>query len=188
MSMLVERKGLLGKVESFLTDWRAGRHEPAIATLMAAIDATAKKRYPGMRVGERFQKFLAEEVGRALGGKYITARNDLTYEKNGKERSVGDQFGAIYHLCRCYVLHEESYSDKIEFEITGDLSTVRICHENGKIILNDGFVNAMFHAVIYAEENKDIFTKEIRRRRLAPIGQGRPEKGAGGDHPSHEGP
>ena len=163
--MLIERKGLVGKIESVLTDYRAGRYETAIATLMTAIDATAAKRYPDMKVGERFQKFLAEEVGRVLGGQYIRARNDLTYIRDGKERPVGDQFGAIYHLCRCCVLHEESFSEKIEFEVTGDLNTVSIRHDrdSGKIILNDGFINAMFKTVVCADENSDIFTDDVLR-------------------------
>lgn len=164
--MLIKRKGILGKIESCLNDFRNGRHETAIATLMTAIDATAAKRYPDMPNGKRFQKFLHEEVGRVLGGKYIRLGNKLT---NKKGKPVGDQFGAIYHLCRCYVLHEESISDKIEFELTGDERIVEIKQRDGKLVLNYGFLNTMFHAVITANENKHIFTEQVIKTQLKPI-------------------
>ena len=165
--MFIKREGLVGKIASCMSDFRSGRHEAGIATLMAAIDATAAKRYPTMKVGDRFQKFLAEEVGKVLGGIYLSLQNDLT-DKRGKP--VGDHFGAIYHLCRCFVLHEESYSEKIEFEIMGQKG-VRIECREGKLIFNEGFLEAMFHAVLYAPENRDVFTEEVVKTTLAPLGR-----------------
>jgi hypothetical protein len=166
--MFIAREGILGRTITAMSEFTAGRHESGLASLMTVIDATAKKRYPKLGNADRFKKFLGEEIGKQLGGIFISLKNDL---KSDTGRPVGDHIGAIYHLCRCFVLHETELSSQIEFELDGS-DDVRIRCEGGKVIFNEGFVNKMLHAVLYAPENAHVFTAEVIETRLRPLARG----------------
>src|SRR5688572_6506986 len=70
--MFIAREGILGRTITAMSEFKARRHESGLASLMTVIDATAKKRYPKLGNADRFKKFLGEEIGKQLGGIFIS--------------------------------------------------------------------------------------------------------------------
>ncbi len=97
------------RVKECIDKVNIGDFENALIQLSIAFDATAKREYPKLKVGERFKKFLRDNQD------IITF---FTFATNMFIDCVFDGYtleDIIYHVLRCGLLHEGSIPDEIEF-------------------------------------------------------------------------
>ena len=130
-----------------------GRREGALLSVLVAIAATARKRYP-RPLGDRqsFTQFVGEEMQTitkgATGGCSIKEFN-INYL--GKIMPLED---LLYEVVRCNLAHEGELPDSIVFEPGAGL---KVNVEPHKITFSDGLLNGLCFAVTQAPENSGIF-------------------------------
>jgi hypothetical protein len=145
-----------------------GRYEGALTSLLIAVAATARKRFPKgvtpsianpkkkMGDGESFETFVAQQ------NREITDVNTFSVEFEGRKTSLG---GVLYSLLRCYLLHEGELSPKVEFvpdSLRGALSIVNDSGPPEKLIFSQSLVIFLADMVSRAAENADL-SPEIRK-------------------------
>jgi hypothetical protein len=124
-----------------------GRKEGALLSVLVAISATARKRYPRMikNDGDSFQSFLSEELPRIIriGQFNIKYRNEMVRLEQ-----------LLYSYIRCNLAHEAVLPQDIHFE-PGDSLKVNV--QDDRITFSDHLIDILATAVIQAPENLDEF-------------------------------
>ena len=127
--------------------YKNGRKEGALLSILVALAATSRKRYPKVVKKDRdaFTIFLGEELTKRIRvGKF-------TVKFRNKMILLQDLF---YEFVRCELAHEAQVPEDIKFT-KGDMLHVEV--DEKKIILSERFFNILFDIVIKAEENKEEF-------------------------------
>lgn len=115
--------------------------EGALLNLFPAIDATAKLRYPKMKVGERFKQFLNDQETFI----YFTATRNSMKNITVQGMTLAD---ALYKYARNSIVHDGELENKISF----DSGTISMGKE---WFLTHGFIVGMIASVAIARENKN---------------------------------
>lgn len=124
-----------------------GRKEGALLSVLVAVAATARKRYPlgTKRDGDAFTTFLSEELPKVIGvGKFMVRFRDETIVLQD----------LLYKFVRCNLTHEAELPEDIFF-VQGNGLTVNV--EDDKITFSDGLIDILAKTICNADENKDEF-------------------------------
>lgn len=126
-----------------------GRKEGALLSVLVAVGATSRKRYPlgTKKDGEAFTSFLAEELTKVLriGQFNIKFRDEMITLQD-----------LLYKFVRCNLTHEAILPEDIKFE-TSDRLFVDV--DDNRITFSDRLIDVLATVVSNAEENKDEFEK-----------------------------
>jgi len=127
--------------------YKNGRKDGALLSILVALAATSRKRYPKAVKKDRdaFTIFLGEELTKRIGlGKF-------TVKFRNKMILLQDLF---YEFVRCELAHEAQIPEDIKFT-KGDMLHVKV--DEKEISLSEKFIDILFDIVIKAEENKEEF-------------------------------
>lgn len=130
---------------------KSGRYEGAILSLLVAVAASSRKRYPKetMGDGDAFRKFLGDEM------KTITGNiENLHIKYRGEVQPLQD---VLYKFVRCELAHEGKMPTDFVIE-RGSAFQIKI--DDDRATFTDGLLEGLARAVIFASENADEF-KEI---------------------------
>lgn len=128
--------------------YKNGRKDGALLSILVALAATSRKRYPKVvkkKDRDAFTTFLGEELTKRIRvGKFVVKfRNKMIL--------LQDLF---YEFVRCELAHEAQIPKDIKFT-KGDMLHVKV--DEKEISLSEKFVDILFNIVIKAEENKEEF-------------------------------
>ena len=128
--------------------YKNGRKDGALLSILVALAATSRKRYPKTikeKDGDAFTTFLGEELTKRIGvGKFMVKfRNKMIL--------LQDLF---YKFVRCELAHEAQIPEDIKFT-KGDMLRVKV--DEKEINLSEKLIDILFDIVIKAEENKEEF-------------------------------
>ena len=141
--------GLHKRVDDALFLWNSGRHDTAFLIALIAVDATARLRYPKLKVGERFEQFLRDTRLRVRG-----------VEFRGKLQPLEHIF---YTFLRCQLVHEGSLPVDIQFMTESDpqMMTIRAGGAPEYVLkIGHGWFHHMIGSVKFAPEYLSLsFTK-----------------------------
>jgi hypothetical protein len=124
-----------------------GRKEGALLSVLVAVAATSKKRYPSgiKNDSDAFKSLLAEELPRAIGvGKF-------SVKYRGSMILLQD---LLYKYIRCVLTHEAELPDDILFE-PSDMLSVNVADES--ITFSDRLIDVLATIVRNARENEHEF-------------------------------
>ena len=130
-----------------------GDYENALIQVCIAVDATAKKEYPGKKTSHRCKKFLRKnqafitKVGLGLleiHGDIFFGPSDSVDKK--RDKSLEE---VLYKLVRCSLLHEGKLAEEVEFTTKNIFGISR----EGVIILPINMIWAIILAIVGSEVN-----------------------------------
>ncbi len=136
-----------------------GRRDGALLSVLVAVAATSRRRYPSTRYSDReaFTQFLAEEMTVVtLGGpkQFIVRVPGADTGKHPDEKMpLGE---CLYEFVRCNLAHEAMLPDNVEFE-SAEPGVLSVQITDKVIRLSDTFMDGLGRAVEYAPENGDLF-------------------------------
>jgi hypothetical protein len=146
----------IGKfISSAIENYHNGNYSVALALTCSAIDATAKKSYPGTNNNERIKKFIQENMrivsffglpGISTGGLRIKC-DSIPEIKKDKNNLVGLE-DIIYYAIRCSLIHECKPDTRIEF-----INKTRIGDLNDKFTLPSQIIWGLIFSVVLSETN-----------------------------------
>ena len=125
-----------------------GLREGALLSVLIAVAATSRKRYPKGVMSDRqaFTGFVGEEM------KSITGRvENFNVQFRGKMTPLQD---LLYEFVRCKLAHEAELPEDIAFQ-PGENLRVQ-CGED-RIVFSDALIDGLAHAVEQAPENVGLF-------------------------------
>jgi len=135
-----------------------GRREGALLSVLIAVAATARRRYPRpIKDQDAFQRFVGEEmqtITRAATGGTGSVRN-INVNYLGRMLPLQK---VLYKYVRCELAHEAGLPESVEFDPAPGF---RISVSEDKVVLSDGFIVGLSQAVIHARENSDLFGAEV---------------------------
>jgi len=125
-----------------------GRIEGCLLSLLVAVAATSRKRYPknGWLDGDAFKTFLHDEM-KVLTGCAL----NFSIEFRGKLRPLQD---VLYHFVRCELAHEGAIPGDF---ILDDRLGFRVEITDKAAIFSQGMLDGLAAVVIHAPENKGVF-------------------------------
>lgn len=128
--------------------WAAGRKEGAFLLILCAADATARKRYPDMGVGDRFRQYIRDEMAIITGG----PKYGVVLPFDGGHAPLED---ILYRHLRCSFVHEGMPSPKIVFTDPVEKDGVRqnVVHLREPLGLPINFAWNLFRALCDSPEN-----------------------------------
>lgn len=131
-----------------------GRKEGALLSILVALAATSRKRYPRTVKKDRdaFTAFLGEELTKRIRvGKFmINFRNKMI--------PLQDLF---YEFVRCELAHEAKMPEDIKFTKKSDMLQVKV--DEKEITFSENIIDILFDIVLKAEENKEEFKDVLER-------------------------
>lgn len=123
------------------------RKEGALLSILVAVAATARKRYPfgTKNDGDAFTSFLAQELPKVIriGQFNVKFRNEMILLQD-----------LLYKFVRCNLAHEAELPEDIKFE-TSDCLSVSV--NDDCITFSDQLIDVLATVVNNAEENRDEF-------------------------------
>lgn len=134
------------RIEDALFLWENGRLEGAFVSVLVAVAASSKRRFPMEKDRESFVKFLEEST---------TIR--LSAEFRGKIYSIEH---ILYKWLRCELLHEGQIPVDVQFMSDGEPNsrTIRAGGAPDYVLkISLGWFYYLLNVVINAPENKDEF-------------------------------
>jgi len=142
--------GIRDRIEDALLLWESDRKDGAFLSALIAVAATAQKRYPNQKDGDRFRQFLKDEH---------TVR--ISVEYRGECHPVEH---VLYKWLRCNLVHEGGLPPDIEF-MTDDQPGTMSVRAGGApeyvFKISHGWFHHMIHCVINAKENDGMFPENI---------------------------
>jgi hypothetical protein len=140
---------LCARLEDAANLYTSGRAEGALISVLIAVAATARKRYPRpIRDKEAFTKFVGEEMFVISGW---IPNWPMPFE--GKPRPISD---ILYEFIRCELFHEGKLPGKVVMK--DDDKFALDCY-NGKFTFSRGLLFGLSKAVVSAPENASEFEK-----------------------------
>ena len=147
------------RVEDAMVLAAIGRLEAALLSLLTAISATSRKRWPRgtrseyepgkpMRDGEAFESFLRDEMPR------ICRVGTYTVKYRGEMHRLEH---VLYRWFRCELAHEAALPLDIEFVPDDNPGMMFIRVNSSGLAFSHGWLNALANALIYVPENADQF-------------------------------
>ena len=127
-----------------------GRKEGALLSVLVAVAATSRKRYPKgtMKDSDAFTKFVGEEMRTITG-----CGENLNIQFRGNMMPLQD---LLYKYMRCELAHEAELPEDIIFEPGRSL---RVEVTDKQVIFSDRLLEGLSRAVAMAPENADVFGK-----------------------------
>ena len=124
-----------------------GRKEGALLSVLIAVAATSRKRYPSgtKKDSDAFTSFLAEELPKVTG--------IINWNVNFRYNMILLQ-DLLYKFVRCNLTHEAELPEDIVFE---EGNTLKVCVEDNKITFSDYLIDVLATVVRNAEENSSEF-------------------------------
>lgn len=98
-------------------------YDEAFCLVCIAIDASAQKQYPSLKVGERYKKFIATNFRKICSKGFpgisadfikIKVNADVKNLKPDKNGYVGME-DIIYHVIRCGLVHDCTINQSVKF-------------------------------------------------------------------------
>jgi len=93
--------GIHDRIEDSLILWRSGRREGAFLNALIAVAVTSRKRYPKLKDGEAFEKFLTDCHNVRLSVEYRGECHPIEH--------------ILYKWLRCQLVHEAELPTDIQF-------------------------------------------------------------------------
>ena len=124
-----------------------GRKAGALLSILVAVGATSRKRYPKKTKGDRdaFTSFLSKELPK------ITRVKNFNIKFRGKMVPLQE---LLYEFVRCNLTHEAELPEDIIFE---EWDTLKVSVDDDKITFSDRLIDVLAQTVCNADENKDDF-------------------------------
>lgn len=141
--------------------YAAGRREGALLSVLIAVSATARKRYP-KPIGDRkaFTDFVGEEMANIVLGATEGRSSVKSIELNYSGRMMTMQ-DLLYEIVRCNLAHEGHLPENIVFEPGTNLS---IKVETDKVTLSDSWLKGLTHVIVQSPENSEEFADCFEHR------------------------
>ncbi|MBX2851706.1 MAG: hypothetical protein KTR15_08180 [Phycisphaeraceae bacterium] len=148
------------RIEDARFMYQNGRKDAALLSILVAIAATSRKRYPREligRDGDAFTKFLKEELLVVSGG---SAKNFYFKVPGSDIRKYPDSMmpleNIFYEVVRCNLVHEEVIPTNVQFISDGNPGwSIEITDD--KLELSDSWIGGLDKVVEYAPENTEEF-------------------------------
>jgi hypothetical protein len=146
------------RVEDAQFLWKSGRKVGALLSMLVAVSATSRKRYPQgtlsqdqpgkeMGDGEAFRRFLGAEFHRIFGLRAVLVRF--------RGRDV-DFVQILWKFVRCELEHDAEIPSDIRFKpAPPDMLAVEV--RDDYLGLPDNLIDHLVSAVVKCPENKDMF-------------------------------
>lgn len=123
-----------------------GQREGALMSVLVAVAATSRKRYPmPCKDREAFTKFVGEEM------KTITGAGGVLVKFREEMISLQE---LLYKFVRCELAHEAKLPEDIVFNLDDSL---KLEVKDTQVIISTGLIHTLADAVIKARENAGIF-------------------------------
>lgn len=158
--------GIKNRVVRALQAFYENDLEEALFQIAPAIDATAKKRYPGKKPGDRVRTFLKDEQdliyrfstqNRAL----VDRGSTILYEGDGEFQSI------VYKFVRCAQSHDAAL-DTSKVTLGGEFGIGRMMIKGaslepqpGTILISRATVLSLIFAVVCAIENDGLDLTDV---------------------------
>lgn len=143
------------RIEDAQILYKNGRKEGALLSILTAVVATSRKRYPkstGKKNGEAFKDIISDEMPKwAPGWSKNTTVDVLFHEKPLSLRDV------LWHCVRCELAHAAKLREDIGFESRNGVGVTVL--DNEKITFTDGVISCLAKIVVEAPENNDLFKR-----------------------------
>jgi len=137
------------RIDDAILLWERGRREGAFLSVLIAVAATARRRYPKMKDREAFEQFLRDSHS-------VT----LSVEYRGECHPIEHVF---YKWMRCQLVHEGGIPIDIEFmqDVQPGSMSVRAGGAPEFILkIGTGWFRHMIGSVVRAPENIDQYSKK----------------------------
>ena len=160
--------GIVSRLDEAKLLYLNGFKEGALISLLVAVAATARDRYPRDRYSDNksFKGFLKDGMcnGDFWGPNiYLLAKMDF----QGKVQPLEN---ILYDIIRCDLLHESKLSDLVRYEKKPSDNFVLRIGEEGNFIFQDSLLECLFRVVHNAQENLELFNgKFLRPRRESSV-------------------
>ncbi|MCA9275445.1 MAG: hypothetical protein KDA29_05425 [Phycisphaerales bacterium] len=146
--------------------WQSGRQDGALLSLLVAVAATSRKRYPrSLESSDRkaFTKFLHDEMLVLTGG---AVENFNIHVSQASPKHYPDGFmpmeDVFYEFIRCALAHEGKLPDHVRFfEKEGVGWSLDV--DEQAVRLTTSFIELLSNVVVYAPENLSEFPENIEK-------------------------
>jgi hypothetical protein len=133
-----------------------GRISGSLLSVLVAVAATARKRYPKKRYSDReaFEGFISNEMSKITGG----AQRGVKFYYNGVYDVPLEQ--VLYKIIRCQLVHEGYLPDELSFSMPVEEGSkaFNVLGLYDPIEIPIGWIWNLATAVMEAPENADEFT------------------------------
>lgn len=136
--------GIKRRLEDAILLWKEGRQEGAFLSVLIAVAATARKRYPKAKDRESFEQFLKDSHTVRLSVEYRSECHPIEH--------------VLYKWLRCQLVHEGGIPIDIQFmeEAKHGSMTVRAGGAPEYILkIGTGWFHHMINSVMQAPENSN---------------------------------
>lgn len=141
---------IIGRLDDARVLYEAGRLEGALLSLLVAVAATSRKRYPrepgGKNDREAFTAFLTDEFGNLTGSIANVPVPNVNVEFRGEMTAMPD---LPYKYVRCELAHEGTMPDDVVF-VRDDYLLLK---GGDRLVLNEAFLQGLANVVLGAVEN-----------------------------------
>lgn len=149
-------------IEEAELNWQQGKKEIALLHTLLAVAATSKKRYPSLKEGESFKKFISEVSIIIMTGKSPSSQKIVHF-------SLGDRGSGIYledilyKEYFCNMKHEAKLPTivKLSDSIIVDgkyVATLKVGDKNNPHEIPDFYILHLIKAIKESPENLNLFT------------------------------
>lgn len=130
--------------------YECGKHEGALLMLLVAIAATARKRYPRNKFGDKdaFTRYIQDEQANITGSVSNARIQNLFIGYKDETMRFPD---LLYMILRNQLIHEATMPDDIRF-IRGGNVLMRV---GDTIEFNDVLLQGLANAVLLTSENRE---------------------------------
>ena len=143
---LKDMTGIPERIDDALALWQSGRRDGAFLSVLIAVAATARKRYPKHSDHQRFEQFLMD-----------SHPTRIMVEYRGQCHLIEHIF---YKWLRCQLVHAAEIPPDILFipdEQPAQMSVRAGGAPDYVLKLSHGWFNHLIHCVIKALENRAVF-------------------------------
>lgn len=149
-------------VRKAIEDWASGEFEFAMLHACNAVDGTAKKVFPEMRVTARFTKMLRDNYGifGPIGLPGINVEDTRWPVEVKRPKAAGglpDIADVIYGVHRCTHGHGDELPDGFDLwpDVSGPDRRTRFSVERGKVQLSDRVIFGLLGVAVFSKANID---------------------------------
>lgn len=144
--------GAIGRrIDTAIHHLMAQDYENALIQICIAIDGTAKKKWPSHKPGRRIREFISEyetfifQFGSGGGIRLLGIPPG-----RGKVIVLGGELpGVLYKSIRCALQHGDDLAEFVTIREGNNFLAV----ENGKWVINTGFIDGLVFSVVADEAN-----------------------------------
>ena len=136
--------------------YESGLKESALRSLLLAVAATARKRYPRKKYGDEaaFTSFVLDEM---LAGRFFGPCVKAAISMRWK--GLATPLETIIYELRCTLVHESEMHEHVLYDPHQDPTRLVLRTDaDGRLVFQDSLLVCLFKCIHNAQENADLLT------------------------------